>query len=155
MSAALAPRQPAKLTAVALAIEASLLSESLSDFAQAAWHVLEPQTPLKWGWALNAICQHLEAVTDGRITRLLINVPPGCMKSLLVGVIWPAWEWTREELRHLRYLGTSHMQALAVRDNLKCRRLIQSAWYQARWPLSLVTDQNAKTKFENVNTRLP
>jgi len=72
------------------------------------------------------------------------------MKSLLTGVIWPAWEWTR--FPHLRYLGTSHKQELAVRDNMKCRRLIQSRWYQERWPVVLTGDQNAKTKFENANT---
>ena len=42
-----------------------------------AWHILEPSTPLKWGWALDAICAHLEAVTRGDINRLLMNVPPG------------------------------------------------------------------------------
>jgi hypothetical protein len=31
--------------------------------------------------------------TPASITRLLINVPPGTMKSLLAGVFWPAWEW--------------------------------------------------------------
>lgn len=143
---------PFHLTRLALALEASLLSESLADFAKAAWHVLEPRAELKWGWALDAICEHLEAVTSGDITHLLMNVPPGCMKSLLTGVIWPAWEWTAPERRGLRYLGTSHKQDLAVRDNLKCRRLIQSTWYQARWPMTLVSDQNAKTKFENSDT---
>jgi hypothetical protein len=42
---------------------------------------------LKWGWALDAICEHLEASPTssiGEILRLLINVPPGSMKSLLV-----------------------------------------------------------------------
>jgi hypothetical protein len=135
-----------------LVLEASLLSESLTDFAKAAWHVLEPGRELKWGWALDAICQHLEAVTRGDISRLLLNVPPGSMKSLLTGVIWPAWEWTDPTRRHYRYLGTSHKQDLAVRDNLKCRRLIQSEWYQARWPVILTGDQNAKTKFENEDT---
>lgn len=145
-------QNPPRLTKLALVIEASLLSESLSDFVKRAWHVVEPAAPLRWGWALDAMCAHLEAVTDGRITRLLMNVPPGCMKSLLVGVFWPAWEWTRSELRHYRYLGTSHKQDLAIRDNMKCRRLIQSEWYQARWPLQLTSDQNAKTKFENAQT---
>lgn len=139
-------------SAVARAVQASLLSESLADFAKAAWPVLEPQTTLRWGWALDAICEHLEAVTAGHLTRLLMNVPPGCMKSLLTGVLWPAWEWTRPGLRSMRYLGTAHKEPLATRDNLKCRRLIQSAWYQARWPLRLVSDQNAKTKFENEAT---
>ena len=142
-------QNPPRLAKLALALEASLLEESLADFARAAWPVLEPSTDLKWGWALDAICEHLEAVSHGKITRLLMNVPPGCMKSLLTSVLWPAWEWTHKDWRHLRYIGTSHMQTLAIRDSMKCRRLIQSEWYQARWPLGLTSDQNAKTKFEN------
>lgn len=140
---------PARLSATAVALEASLLSEDLDSFVQAAWHVLEPGKQVKWGWATEAICEHLTAVTDGQIKRLLINVPPGMMKSLLVNVFWPAWEWTLPEQRHLRYLGTAHKQDLAVRDNMKARRLIQSAWYQRRWQVKLTSDQNAKTKFEN------
>ena len=132
-----------------LAIERELCGRSLADFAKRAWRVLEPATPLKWGWALDAICAHLEAVTDGRIPRLLMNVPPGMMKSLLTGVIWPAWEWGPRGMPEMRFLGTSHKEALAVRDSMKCRRLIQSEWYQTLWPTRLTSDQNAKTKFEN------
>lgn len=123
--------------------------ESLADFAIQAWHILEPSTELKWGWALEAICDHLEAVTSGDIKRLLMNVPPGSMKSLLTGVIFPAWEWGPRGMVGKRYLSTAHKQDLAVRDNMKCRRLIQSDWYQSRWPVRLVSDMNAKTKFEN------
>lgn len=135
-----------------LAIEREACKRSLATFAQEAWHVLEPSTPLKWGWALDAVCEHLQAVTTGQIRSLLINVPPGCMKSLLTGVIWPAWEWGPRGMSHLRYLGTAHKQDLAIRDNLKCRRLIQSEWFQSRWPITLTGDQNAKTKFENAQT---
>ena len=126
--------------------------ESLADFAMQAWHVLEPSTELKWGWALEAICDHLEAVSDGELRRLLMNVPPGSMKSLLTGVLFPAWEWGPRSKPGMRYLSTAHKQDLAVRDNMKCRRLIQSDWYQARWPITLTSDQNAKTKFENSAT---
>ena len=133
-----------------LACERELGRRSLADFARMAWPVLEPATPLKWGWALDAICDHLEAVTAGQSRRLLMNVPPGSMKSLLTGVIWPAWEWI--ERPELRFLGTAHKQDLGVRDNMKCRRLIQSKWYQSRWPITLTSDQNAKTKFENERT---
>lgn len=126
--------------------------ESLADFARLSWPILEPAAELKWGWPLDAICEHLEAVTNGEITRLLINVPPGSMKSLLTSVLWPAWEWGPRALQSYRYLGTSHKQDLAVRDNMKCRRLIQSRWYQRLWPIVLTGDQNAKTKFENAAT---
>lgn len=135
-----------------LACEKELARRSLADFARMAWHVLEPATDLKWGWALDAICDHLEAVTRGECKRLLMNVPPGSMKSLLTGVIWPAWEWGPQGRPELRYVGTAHSQDLAVRDNMKCRRLIQSDWYQSRWPITLTSDQNAKTKYENDRT---
>lgn len=123
---------------------------SFAAFVKAGWHVLEPASELKWGWALDAICEHLEAVSRGEILELLMNVPPGCMKSLLTGVFFPAWEWIARP--ELRFLGTAHKQELATRDNLKCRRLIQSEWYQSRWPIVLTSDQNAKTKFENNRT---
>jgi len=133
-------------------LDRAISAQSFAGFVRAAWHVLEPVSSLKWGWSLDAICDHLEAVTAGEVKRLLINVPPGCMKSLLVGVLWPAWEWGPKGRPGTRYLGTAHKQDLAVRDNLKCRRLIQSDWYQHRWPMKLTGDQNAKTKFENDST---
>lgn len=135
-----------------LAVERELCRRSLAEFAQLCWHILEPGTDLKWGWALDAICAHLEAVTRGEIRRLLMNVPPGSMKSLLTGVIWPAWEWGPRALPQKRFIGTAHKQELAVRDAMRCRRLIQSQWFQERWPIDLTTDQNAKTKFENAAT---
>lgn len=132
--------------------ERALCAGSIASFARLAWPILEPTTPLKWGWALDAICEHLEAVSNGQIKRLLANVPPGSMKSLLTSVILPAWEWGPLGKPSLRYLGTAHKQDLAVRDNTKCRRLVQSRWYQRLWPVRLVGDQNSKLKFENDST---
>jgi predicted phage terminase large subunit-like protein len=134
-----------------LAVERELCKRSLAHFARRAWHVLEPAAPLKWGWALDAICQHLEAVTDGDITRLLMNVPPGSMKSLLTGVIWPAWEWGPRGMPEMRYIGTAHEETLAIRDSRKCRDLIKSEWYQKLWPLELSRDLDGKREFGNVH----
>lgn len=130
-------------------IDNELASRSLAEFVKQAWHVLEPGTPYIHGWHLDAMCEHLEAITNGEITRLLINVPPGTMKSMLTTVFWPAWEWGAKGLSHKRFVGASHEQSLAIRDNLKMRRLVESEWYQARWPISLMADQNAKLNFQN------
>jgi predicted phage terminase large subunit-like protein len=146
-----APSLPSNLTANDVLLARKALAERhFSEFVKQAWHVLEPNTPLKWGWVMDAICDHLEAVTRGDIKRLVINVPPGTSKSLLTSVLWPCWEWIKKP--SLRYLSTAHKQDIAIRDNLKARRLITSAWYQSNWPLELAGDQNAKTKFENVHT---
>ncbi len=135
-----------------LGIEKEACKRSLSIFIRRAWHVLEPSTPYTHGWHMDAIGEHLEAVTSGQITRLLINVPPGTMKSMSVGVFWPAWEWGPRGMPSMRFIGASHEEGLATRDSVKMRRLVQSDWYQARWPTRMVGDQNAKTYFENERT---
>jgi len=127
---------------------------SLTEFIRQAWHVIEPSNPYIYGWHIGAIAMHLEAVEDNDINRLLINVPPGHMKSLLVSVLWPAWLWGPRNQPNLRFLCASHSQSLAIRDSTRMRRLVVSDWYQERWGdrVRLTGDQNAKTKFENTAT---
>jgi predicted phage terminase large subunit-like protein len=117
-----------------------------------AWPVLEPGTEFVEGIHIDAICAHLQAVTEGRIQNLIINVPPGHAKSLLTGVFWPAWVWI--EHPESRWLFSSYREPLAIRDSLKCRRLIESDWYQQRWGnrFQLRDDQNQKQRFENDRT---
>jgi hypothetical protein len=106
----------------------------LAGFVREAWHVLEPEAKYVHNWHIDAICQHLEAVTDGRINRLLINVPPGSSKSLIVSVMWPAWEWGPCGRRSLRYLATAFNEGPVKRDTRKSRDLIASEWYGRLWP---------------------
>ncbi len=125
---------------------------SLREFVSGAWSTLEPGIELLPSFHVDAICQHLEAVSDGRIRRLLINVPPGSMKSLLVAVFWPAWEWI--ESPGIRWMFASYAERLSVRDSVRCRDLIRSDWYQGRWGdrYQIKDDQNVKVKFENTRT---
>jgi predicted phage terminase large subunit-like protein len=143
------------------AISKAECEEDLATFVRQAWHICEPGQPYVHGWHIDFLCAHLEAITDGielddgsAYNRLLINVPPGTMKSLLVGVFWPAWEWGPKNMAHMRYVCASHSLDLAIRDGLRMRRLITSEWYQERWGdrVELTGDQNQKTKFENSST---
>lgn len=135
-----------------LNIERELCARSLAEFVRQAWHVLEPGQPYVHGWHVDAICEHLEAITSGDINRLLINIPPGTMKSTLTSVFFPAWEWGPGKAAHTRIIGASHEQGLAIRDTRKMRNLINSDWYQQRWPLAMTSDQNQKTFYENEET---
>lgn len=109
-------------------------------------------------WHIDAIAEHLEAVTFGYIRNLIINMPPRHMKSLSVSVAWPCWVWAQQPVDGqplrgpgVQWLKTAYAQSLSVRDNVKCRRLIDSPWYQANWGdrFSLTSDQNTKTRFDN------
>lgn len=86
------------------AIRKTLYERSFYDFVKAAWlHV--DNDPYIDNWHVEAICQHLQAVMDGQINRLLINVPPGCAKSMIVNVLFPSWCWVRNSKK--RIINTS------------------------------------------------
>ena len=127
--------------------------KTFAGFVRKAWHVIEPGTPLKWNWHLDAMCDHLEAITWGRMTPwLIINVPPGSSKSTIVSVLWQAWEWGPCGLRHLRYVSTSFEEGNVTRDTRKCRDLIRSEWYQALWPDVGALTRAGETSFANRDT---
>src|SRR6266850_1425394 len=123
--------------------------ENLLSFVRQAWNIVEPNSVYSHNWHIDAICEHLQAVTDGQIHNLLINMPPRSMKSLCVSVFWPMWEWTTRP--HIRWMYSSYALSLAVRDSLKCRRIIDSEWYKRNWGsvFTLYKDQNLKSRFEN------
>jgi predicted phage terminase large subunit-like protein len=127
-------------------------ASSLLSFVSVAWAAVEPSTPYSRNWHIDAICEHLEAVTAGQIRNLIINMPPRHSKSLLVCVFWPCWEWTLHPER--RWLFASYAQSLSIRDSVKCRRLIRSPWYQKLYGsrYHLTGDQNQKMRFENNKT---
>lgn len=126
--------------------------QTLSGFIKEAWPVVEPSSTYVHGWHIDAICDHLEAVTDGQITRLLINVPPGTMKSLITGVFWPAWEWGPKNRPELRYLGSSYSEDYAKRDNRRMRDLVTSDWYQALWGDAVKLTRSGEMAFANTKT---
>lgn len=95
---------------------------------------------------MDAMCEHLEAQSKGQIRNLKINIPPGCTKSRIVSVFWTAWEWTWQPWQ--RWLCFSYHEALAYRDNIACRMLIKSDWYQSNWPILMVKDQDQKGLFQ-------
>jgi len=120
-------------------------------FAQTFWPVLEPGRKLVTGWPIEAIAEHLEAVTRGEIRKLLITVPPGSMKSLLTRAFWPTWSWVSNP--SLRYIGASYAEALAARDNRRAKMIVESPLYQRLFPrVRLSDDQAQKVNFANTAT---
>lgn len=122
----------------------------LKEYIRQAWHLIEPSTPLYWNWNLDALCDELEGLILNGFERLIANVPPGTAKSSITSVLWPTWVWTMFPER--RFLCGSHKEALALRDSVRRRNVIQSQWFQARWKLPMSGDANLKSEFHNAHT---
>lgn len=136
-------------------VRATLAERSLADFIRIGWPYIDPADYIA-NWHIDAIAEHLEAVANGEIRRLLINIPPRHMKSLSCSVAFTAWIWAQKKRSALTgpqvgFLSTSYAQTLSVRDNVKCRRLIESPWYRNGWGerFRLTGDQNTKIRFDN------
>lgn len=136
-------------------LDRSDCEDSLYTFLEYAWRFIDP-SPFVPGWPLEAIADHLQAVVDGDIKRLVINIPPRMGKSSICSIAFPAWIWAQKHISStsgpgVPLLHASYALSLAMRDSVKCRRLIESPWYQSLWGdrFSLVGDQNTKGRFQN------
>lgn len=130
------------------AIKNELAKRSLHEFVKQAWEVIEPGRVFHDNWHIQAICEHLEAVHRGEITRLIINIPPRHMKSITTCVGFPTWVWLQKP--HTQFMFASYAASLSVRDSVKCRRLMQSPWYQQlKPPFKMDEDQNQKARYSN------
>src|SRR3974377_448304 len=117
---------------------------------------LQPATN-KPSWVVDAMCEHLQAVTEGQIRRLLINVPPRSGKTLVTSVCFPAWTWARAERSYLsgpqvRFLCGSYNDDLSLQNSTRQRRLLASPFYQRYWGnrFRITPGQDTKSKFDTI-----
>jgi phage terminase large subunit-like protein len=138
-------------------VEARRCETHFHTFVKTAWPHVESEIFVD-GEHIRQMCLHMQAFSDGEIQNLAMNVPPQHCKSSIVSMMFPSWEWIRTEstLRDCvgpreRYLSFSYREDLALRDNWRARRLMQTAWYQARWGnrWTFSTDQNVKSRYVN------
>lgn len=102
-----------------------------AEFVRRAWAQVEPST-LRWGWHLDAIAAHLEAVQRREVHDLVINVPPGTSKTLLASVLWPVYVWLTDPTH--RFIAASFNDRVILHNARRARTLVESPWFRARWP---------------------
>lgn len=102
---------------------------SLSEFVRQAWPHVEPDPLLDLDY-VDAVCLHLQAVTEGRIPLLMLNIEPRSGKSTIL-LLWAAWEWIRNP--SVKFLVGSYKVDAATEASVKLRRLIHSQWFMERW----------------------
>lgn len=130
-------------------------------FLRCAWPHFEPALPFVGSAAIDALCDELQAVVEGKCRRLLIAMPPRHSKSSILSVALNAWVWARPPMVDAngepvltcgpgtKFLTLSHAESLTNRDAVKTRTLLESVWYQKHWGdrWAFQSDQNQKTRY--------
>jgi len=124
------------------------LEDNFYEFVKEAWRIVDGDKFIPT-YHIQVICEHLQAVANRDIIRLIINIPPAFAKSLIVSVLFPAWLWARDP--SWKILSGTSSRSNAHRDTVKSRDLIKSEWFQYFFGsgFSLAGDQNEKSYYKN------
>lgn len=135
-----------------ISLERELCSRSFYQFVKAAWNVVEPGKKFVSNWHIEEICRHLEAMYRGELTHLILNVPPGHMKSLLSGVFFPAWVWIKDPSFKILYTG--YNSTIVKQAHEKSSILITDDWFVQRFGEIFQPNKETWNKNKLLNTKM-
>lgn len=148
----ISPYGQAKANIDPVELEASILKEDFYAFVKEMWDTIVAERPV-WNWHIRKVCKRLEFVckrifkNEKKRFDLVVNVPPGMSKSLLMSVFLPAW--CMANMPSFRFIGASYSYDLQMDLSSKCRDVIESEKYQKLFPhVKLRDDQNTKRYFK-------
>ena len=92
------------------------------------------------------IAEQFNRLAEGKINRLIINMPPRHTKSEFASFLLPAWMIGRNP--KLKIIQTTHTTELAVRFGRKAKHLIDSPDYKKFFKTTLREDSQAAGRWE-------
>ncbi len=119
-------------------------------FFELAWDYIEPSQPYTDNWHIERICKSAEDLAikkrQGKGGSLVVAVPPGSTKSNILSICYQPWVWTFWP--GSRWITATYEAGLSHTFARKARELMQTEWYQERWPLEFKKETDAY--FDNV-----
>src|SRR6266481_3747657 len=123
----------------------AVLRSDLGYFAERCFYQLNPQAAFLTNWHIQVIAAKLTEVRAGKIRRLIINLPPRHLKSLLASIAFPAWCLGHDPSAQI--LCVSYAQDLADKLARDCRSIMTSPWYRQIFPTRLAPHRQAVQEF--------
>ncbi|MCR6732646.1 MAG: phage terminase large subunit [Afipia sp.] len=110
----------------------SILRNDFESFLHRCFLMLNPGAAYLPNWHIKAISHQLQLIREGKVNRLIFNMPPRYLKSLTVSVILPAFLLGHEP--QLRIFGVSYSNDLSAKHAADFRAIVQSSWYRKTFP---------------------
>ena len=124
---------------------------SRENFFLFVWRVFEtlhphPDDQFEPAWHVRAMCHELDEVKRGAYKRLVITIPPRCLKSITVAVAYVAYLLGHNP--STKIIVASYGLNLACKHSEDCRRVMSAPWYQEMFPATrLAINGNTKEEF--------
>jgi predicted phage terminase large subunit-like protein len=123
-----------------------LLHDDLSSFIAKSFLTTDNGNKYLHNWHIDCIAEYLKACHEGKIKRLIINIPPRSLKSISVSVAFPAWVLGHNQAE--RIIVASYSELLSIKHSTDCRLVMSSDWFKHVFPNCILNErQNEKQKF--------
>lgn len=111
----------------------SILKTDFVSFLHKVFNTVNPSSKFTHNWHIDLISDILSACiqSDGP-KRIIINIPPRCLKSVCISVAWPAWLMGHNPA--IRIIAVSYSQSLSLRHASDFAIVVQSDWYRELFP---------------------
>ncbi len=127
-----------------------VLRSDLTAFVERCFNQVNPGIAFVPEWYIDAIAHQLERVRRGEIKRLIVNLPPRSLKSIMASVAFPAFVLGHDPSK--RILCVSYSSDLAADFTNQFRSVVTQPWYQDVFP-ALRIDPRKNTETETVTTQ--
>lgn len=114
-----------------------ILRYDLISFTRFAFDILHYHEEYHHNWHIDVLAQALMQVSEGKIKRLIINMPPRTLKSHCISIAWVAYMLGRDPRQKFLCLHASN--ALGRDLDEACHELMQSPRYRALFPSTRIT----------------
>ena len=124
----------------------ALLRTNFSAFVEKAFATLAPGQAFTPSWHMSAIGYQLDRVRKGEITRLIINLPPRSLKSIMASVAFPAFLLGHDPTK--RVICVSYSGDLARKHSNDFRAMLEASWYRDLFPGARIGRKDSETEIE-------
>ena len=128
------------------------LRQDLASFIRKCATTLAPGVPFEDNWHIKSIAWHLNEVREGRIRRLIINMPPRSLKSISASVAFPAFVLGHDPTR--RIICVSYGTELSTKLMNDFRAVVDSPWCRSAFPALRLAGKNSESEVETTHRGL-
>jgi hypothetical protein len=121
-----------------------------ASFIRRCFHSLAPGSSFIMNWHIYALAHHLEQIRLGKINRLIINMPPRSLKSIVSSVAFPAFMLGHDPTKRL--IAVNYGSDLAIKHANDFRVIMNAPWYQSLFPGTRISGTK-NTEFKLITTR--
>lgn len=120
----------------------AVLRLDFSAYTQKVFNTLEPGVTYSHNWHIDHIAWHLGRALRGEVLRLIINVPPRSMKSIMASVAFTTFALGHDPTR--RIICVSYADDLARKLSADALAVLDSPWHRELFPEIRLTSKRPR-----------